>query len=161
MHANSGLRVVLEWKIYRPDSVIAAVITPKIMDPRLANLIDEYIHAVSVCVDLLVDAGATRPAKDYEWPPEDFPYSGTLSDGRTYWCHGVGCAVKSTKGRTVDFDFGENGETNGFSVSRLKTFLGSNPQKFRFTSHDEMLDCFDAAKPEFVFSGYILYYLAI
>ena len=26
MHAKSGLRVVLEWKIYRPDSVIAAVI---------------------------------------------------------------------------------------------------------------------------------------
>jgi hypothetical protein len=29
MHAKSGLRVVLEWKIYRPDSVIAAVILPE------------------------------------------------------------------------------------------------------------------------------------
>ena len=28
MHAKSGLRVVLEWKIYRPDSVIADVIVP-------------------------------------------------------------------------------------------------------------------------------------
>ena len=26
MHAKSGLRVLLKWKIYRPDSVIAAVI---------------------------------------------------------------------------------------------------------------------------------------
>ena len=26
MHAKSGLRVVLKWKIYRPDSVNAAVI---------------------------------------------------------------------------------------------------------------------------------------
>ena len=26
MHATSGLRVVLKWKIYRPDSVIADVI---------------------------------------------------------------------------------------------------------------------------------------
>ena len=26
MHAKSGLRVFLEWKIYRPDSVIATVI---------------------------------------------------------------------------------------------------------------------------------------
>lgn len=26
MHAKSGLRVVLNWKIYRPDSVIPAVI---------------------------------------------------------------------------------------------------------------------------------------
>ena len=29
MHAKSGLRVVLEWKIYRPDSVIAAVMQLK------------------------------------------------------------------------------------------------------------------------------------
>ena len=27
MHAKSGLRVVLKWKIFRPDSVIAAVIS--------------------------------------------------------------------------------------------------------------------------------------
>ena len=27
MHAKSGLRVVLKWKIYRPDSVIVDVIT--------------------------------------------------------------------------------------------------------------------------------------
>ena len=29
MHAKAGLRVVLKWKIYRPDSVIAAVIPLK------------------------------------------------------------------------------------------------------------------------------------
>ena len=27
MHAKSGLRVLLEWKVYRPDSVITDVIT--------------------------------------------------------------------------------------------------------------------------------------
>ena len=27
MHAKSGLRVLLKWKIYRPDSVIAAVMS--------------------------------------------------------------------------------------------------------------------------------------
>ena len=30
MHAKSGLRVVLKWKIYRPDSVIADVIRLKV-----------------------------------------------------------------------------------------------------------------------------------
>ena len=30
MHAKSGLRVVLKWKIYRPDSVITAVIQPTV-----------------------------------------------------------------------------------------------------------------------------------
>jgi len=29
MHAKSGLRVLFEWKIYRPDSVITAVIPLK------------------------------------------------------------------------------------------------------------------------------------
>ena len=29
MRAKSGLRVVLKWKIYRPDSVIAAVMLPE------------------------------------------------------------------------------------------------------------------------------------
>ena len=129
------------------------------MDPRLANLIDEYIRAVADCVNLLAIAGAEMPDKDYEWPPEDFPYSGTLQDGREYWCHGVGCLVKSTKGRSVDFDFGENGETNGFSESRLKAFLGSNPTKFGFDSHAEMSKSFENAKPELVFSGIILYFL--
>ena len=129
------------------------------MDHRLANLIDEYIREVAFCVDLLIEVGASRPTRDFEWPPANFPPSGTLSDGRKYWCHGVGCAVRSQLGRTVDFDFGNNGETNGFSLSRLKTFLGSNPRKFQFSSHQELADCFEAALPEFVFSGYILYFL--
>ena len=30
MHAKSGLRVLLEWKIYRPDSVIADVMSLKL-----------------------------------------------------------------------------------------------------------------------------------
>ena len=42
MHAKSGLRVVLEWKIYRPDSVIADVITLP------ANAIRRHI-AATVC----------------------------------------------------------------------------------------------------------------
>ena len=29
MHAKSGLRVFLKWKVYRPDSVIAAVMRLK------------------------------------------------------------------------------------------------------------------------------------
>ena len=38
MHAKSGLRVVLKWKIYRPDSVIAAVIRLKVkQDDKIEN----------------------------------------------------------------------------------------------------------------------------
>ncbi len=129
------------------------------MDQRLRKLIDSYIHAVAECVDQLSVAGAVLPLKDYEWPPEHFEPSGTLPDGRSYWCHGVGCAVKSTKGRTVDFDFGENGEINGFSISRLLTYVGDRPEKFGFGSREEISVIFNDAIAEFRFSGYILYYL--
>ncbi len=129
------------------------------MDPRLLKLIASYTDAVAECVAQLATAGAKLPSKDYEWPPEGFDPSGTLPDGRTYWCHGVGCAVKSKKGRTVDFDFGENGETNGFSISRLLTFVGDRPEKFGFASRDQVSAIFNDAIDEFRFSGYILYYL--
>ena len=37
MHAKSGLRVVLKWKIYRPDSVIAAVIRLNASEDHLGS----------------------------------------------------------------------------------------------------------------------------
>lgn len=88
----------------------------------------------------------------------DFPPSGKLADGRDYQVHGVGCCVRS-KGRTIDFDFGANGEIDGFCVYRLSTFLGANPRKFGFTSHAEMQEHFRAAIPGFRSSGDRLYYL--
>ena len=46
MHAKSGLHVVLKWKIYRPDSVIAAVIPTKAYMLK-HRLIVIAIHLVS------------------------------------------------------------------------------------------------------------------
>lgn len=130
------------------------------MDPRLRKLIDSYIDAVAGCVAQLVIAGARLPSKDYEWPPGDFEPSGTLPDGRTYRCHGVGCEIKSTKGLTVDFDFGENGEIDGFSISRLLIFVGDKPNQYGFASRDEVSVAFNDAISEFHFSGHILYCLS-
>lgn len=96
---------------------------------------------------------------DHERPPEDFEPSGSLRDGRSSQCHGVGCAVRSTKGRTVDFDFGENGEINGFSIPRLLPFVADRPAKFGFASREEVCATFDDAIEEFHFSGCNLYYL--
>jgi hypothetical protein len=130
------------------------------MDLRLRKLLDSYIDAVAECVDQLVIAGAKLPSKDYEWPPDGFKPSGKLPDGRTYRCHGVGCEIKSTKGRLVDFDFGENGEIGGFSLSPLLKFVGDKPKKYGFASRDEISVAFNDAITEFHFSGYTLYYLS-
>ena len=38
MHAKSGLRVFLKWKIYRPDSVIAEVIQTEVSNSTICTL---------------------------------------------------------------------------------------------------------------------------
>ena len=40
MHAKPDLRVFLEWKIYRPDSVIATVIRLENMEPHFKHILD-------------------------------------------------------------------------------------------------------------------------
>lgn len=129
------------------------------MDSRLVILITSYQEAVAECVQALVDSGATLPTRDYEWPPEGLAAGGKLLDGRDYFCHGFGGAVRLRNGRIVDFDFGENGEIDGFDKSRLLKFVGTTSQEFGFESCDEIDVSFEAAKSEFTFSGYILYYL--
>ena len=44
MHAKSGLRVILEWKIYRPDSVIADVIQLDDMPTIIRRIIDDRLE---------------------------------------------------------------------------------------------------------------------
>lgn len=129
------------------------------MDIRLEELISSYQKAVAECVELLREAGAKSPRFAYEWTLMDFPKTGTLADGREYLCHGIGCRVRSQKGRVVDFDFGKDGEINGFNHSRLQCYMGSSPLKFGFNSHDEMKKVFEIAKQEFRYSDHNLYYL--
>ena len=130
------------------------------MDGRLRQLITAYQRAVAECVGLLVAIGAPRPKSTSDWTTADFPGRGKFPDGREYFVHGIGCAIRS-RTATVDFDFGDRGEINGFDESRLVSFLGTNPQEHGFATHDEMRQCFRKAKDdgEFAFSGYILYYL--
>ena len=54
MHAKSGLRVLLEWKINRPDSVITAVIRPNSMRISLANLLWVFVAVSAFLAGLLL-----------------------------------------------------------------------------------------------------------
>ena len=49
MHAKSGLRVVLKWEIFRPDSVIAAVIPLNKTDEPNAFLDSLATHYNCTC----------------------------------------------------------------------------------------------------------------
>jgi len=89
------------------------------------------------------------------------PQIGELSGGISYFKHGYGCAVHFSNG-VVDFDFGSNGEFDGFNESRLIGFAGDRLEQYGFSSDESLKNIFDVAanSDDMRNSGYILYYLA-
>ena len=130
------------------------------MDSRLLSLINDYLEAVAKAVGLLSDAGIPRPASNTDWVGTQIPQTGLLPGGVKYFKHGYGVAVHLEDG-AVDFDFGDEGQINGFDAWRLKGFSEERPGRYGFHSDEEIDRCFEAAKASgaFVYSGYILHYL--
>ncbi|EPL6275335.1 DUF6896 domain-containing protein [Proteus mirabilis] len=130
------------------------------MDARLYGLINEYVNRVSEAVELMKFSGIALPKSNNEWAANGIPQKGQLNGGVKYFKHGYGCAVHLNSG-AVDFDFGENGEFNGFDYWRLKGFSDNNLNQYGFNSPDELKECFEAeiSNGNLLFSGYILYYL--
>ncbi|MCY4747319.1 hypothetical protein NYO99_20270 [Pelomonas sp. UHG3] len=130
------------------------------MDKRLAILIDDYTASVSFAVGLLEQGGIGRPNSNTEWACNGIPQTGVLPGGVKYFKHGYGCAVHLKSG-TVDFDFGENGQIDGFDVWRLSGFAEGKLGQYGFQSEKELEACFKAevVAGALVYSGYILHYL--
>lgn len=130
------------------------------MDDRLRPLIDDYKSTVARAVDALDATGIPRPASTTEWVGYDVPGRAELVGGGEYFIHGFGCAVRLPD-ISVDFDFGDDGQIDGFDWSRLLSFAGSRLFK-RYGIRDEielrsLID--DAhASGDLVHSGYILSY---
>jgi len=130
------------------------------MDQRLATLIADYLASVSLALRLLQEAGIALPRSNTEWACNGIAQTGILPGGTKYFKHGYSCAVH-LEGGTVDFDFGEKGETNGFDAWRLSAFAADTLGQYGFHSEKELLACFKAevATGTLVYSGYILHYL--
>ena len=130
------------------------------MDDRLRPLIADYKSTVARAVAALEATGIPRPASTIEWVGYDVPGRGQLVGGGEYFIHGFGCAVRLPD-TSVDFDFGDDGQIDGFDWSRLSSFAGSNLSK-RYGIRDQMelrslID--DAhASGDLAHSGYILSY---
>ncbi len=131
------------------------------MDHRLAKLIDEYLVSVSAAVELLELAGIDRPKSNRAWAGNQIPQIGVLPGGIKYFKHGYGCAVHLESG-VVDFDFGENGEINGFDTWRLSGFANNRLSSYGFSSESDLEACFKAEvnAGTLLYSGYILHYLS-
>lgn len=132
------------------------------MDPRLKNLIEQYQKRVAEAVQALACRfDVPRPQSNNDWAANGIPGRGQLQSGEKYFKHGYGCAFHFAD-CCVDFDFGENGEINGFEPYRLWRFAREVPGMCAFSSRDDLLDTFAEAEKasEIVKSDYILYYLS-
>lgn len=130
------------------------------IDARLKRLIDDYRVAVRQAVTALEANGIPRPKSTAEWVAYDVPQTGELSGGGKYFIHGFGCTVKSPD-TYVDFDFGEQGQIDGFDCYRMSDFARERlVSEYAISDGDELKRIFDDAchAGELVDSGYILWY---
>ena len=130
------------------------------MNQKLKSLIESYLSAVNEAIELLVASGMALPKSNTEWATSGINQRGELKNGIKYFKHGYGCAVHLSSG-AVDFDFGPNGEYNGFDEWRLWGFLQNSQLPKFFKSESELKQEFRHAieSGELTFSGYILYFL--
>lgn len=80
-------------------------------------------------------SGIRMPNSAYDWVYAEIPMSGELSGGGHYYKHGLGCEVRYA-GKSVDFDFGKNGEIGGFDAWWLAKFSGKNLKNYGFDNVD-------------------------
>ncbi len=105
--------------------------------------------------------GIRLPASHDEWALYQLPANLNLPSGTRIQKHGYGCRFKNER-VYVDFDFGANGEIDGFDCWRLYDFSrGRLSSKYGFESEKELEEEFEnACKANALkFSGYILWYL--
>jgi hypothetical protein len=130
------------------------------MDNRLAKLIRDYQRRVADAVAIMESAGISRPKSNLDWTVRKDPGRITLSSGFSFYKHGFGCSVDGPEWG-VDFDFGDQGQIDGFDAWRLYDFARRRLSHYGFTSEEDIGSAVRQAADadELSFSGYILYYL--
>jgi hypothetical protein len=106
---------------------------PRPAPQRLVRLIRAYLQATGEAVAALDAAGIARPASALGWSLAGIPHEGRLIDDRRYRKHGFGCTVELPSG-SVDFDFGPEGQIDGFDAGRLAFFAKGRLEHFGYAS---------------------------
>lgn len=130
------------------------------MDELLARLISDYQQAVGTAVLLMSESGIEIPSNINDLLNLDIPAQGELSGGIRYFKHGYGFLVHLPEGE-VDFDFGLQGEIDGFDEWRLWKFCQHRPNTYAFDTQQALLDCVRHALEEGMLaaSSHNLYYV--
>ena len=115
------------------------------MTPEFQRLIEDYIATVAKrFTQLKREIGVETPDSNLDWAANGMKKKGTLSDGASYFKHGYGCLIESAD-ESVDFDFGDRGEIDGFDACRLAEFVESAPRRFSVSEERKMQPLLDAA----------------
>lgn len=99
------------------------------MNQELVNLISKFNAAQTKAVDILENKfNCPRPSSSDDYIVRCVPIirdANYESHGYKIRPHGIGLEI-NIDGVTVDFDFGLNGEFNGFDAWRLMEFINNN-----------------------------------
>ncbi|WP_295620333.1 hypothetical protein [Chamaesiphon sp. GL140_3_metabinner_50] len=131
---------------------------------RLIQLIDEYQSKVQEAVELFARfQGLKQPQHPLEWQMSGIPQQGYLDPaGKIFYSlHGYGCCIYLLSGK-VDWDFGEEGQIDGFDLWRLHEFAEKGTQNFpEFRDREILKSVFAEAESTGAIhkSDYLLYYL--
>ncbi|NWE38953.1 hypothetical protein HX875_05690 [Pseudomonas yamanorum] len=130
------------------------------MDARLHRLIISYQERVYFALQLLRQKGIAMPFTYGDWINYELPKPSLQHDDFTIEKHGRGCTVHWGS-KSVDFDFGDQGEIDGFDLYRLTSIAKDNLKKYEFSSTNQIQELFlsSIASGEVLYSGKTLYYL--
>lgn len=107
---------------------------------RFIELIYKYQSRVKEAIELFDRyKGLKQPQHPQEWQIA-IPQTGYLDpdDRISYFLHGYGCCVHLRSGR-VDWDFGEEGQIDGFDLWHLHEFVNKGTQNFTEFKNEETL----------------------
>lgn len=114
-----------------PTTKIVCSETLHHMNPNLDKLIAAYQSRVLRAAALLRQSGIPMPETTMQWVTNGISRRGQLEGGIDYLKHGYGCTVNLADG-VIDFDFGPNGELDGFDAGRLTEFAGYDLPQYGF-----------------------------
>ena len=96
------------------------------MDSELLQIIRQYQADVLELVPKLAQhLEVDLPVTNIEWSISGIENRGTTADGMKYFKHGYGVALQTNQ-ISVDVDFGDEGQINGFDAWRIWTYIEEN-----------------------------------
>jgi len=98
------------------------------MDPKLNNLIEDFLHDGSALLAEMRETGRTISAHGMH-SSETRPREGILPSGATFSLHGIGCRFERPDGTVVEVDLGPRDRLDGVDAWRLFEFAQSTHRK--------------------------------